>query len=292
MEIRSIDLDDFDLFWGIPNYPTPEIVACFQSSSPQSKWLAWGVYEENRLLGWLGASLFPAINQSLLEYFHFSPNQENLPAALALMDKLLLTLKENKISLVQTGYDRPAKALEYAMEQSGWRIPELVLEKFLFDPKTFSPPWYESSIPVLPPGYTLIPWNQLSPEALYQCRSITRTYPEADPFSPSDIVPDPLNSLALMQESRLVGWVLTDRFPPHYLRYTGLYVLPSLRSKGVGIALLRAAIQRHVAQEPHTIGLAAISPTNSPPSWLRFVQHHLAPSSFQRIEQMTSWKIL
>jgi GNAT superfamily N-acetyltransferase len=96
----------------------------------------------------------------------------------------------------------------------------------------------------LPEGYVLFPWTDLSDSeraAIVEEQARAPFYPPA--LSPFEGPPyEPLNSLGLRKEGRVVGWMVTHRVGPGLIRYSSLFVREEER--GAGLQMLAESVRR------------------------------------------------
>ncbi len=95
-----------------------------------------------------------------------------------------------------------------------------------------------------------------------------------NPFLEEDKL-EPLNSLGLRYQNRVVGWVITHRIAPDTIRYTQMFVYPDTQPLSRSILLLAKAIQLQVEAKQATKGTFRVDMDNKP--MVKFVYRRLAP---------------
>lgn len=129
----------------------------------------------------------------------------------------------------------------------------------------------------LPPGYQFFPWAELTAAAraaLDQRMQSDALMQRFNPFLEGDKL-EPLNSLGLRYEDRIIGWVITHRTAADTIRYTQMYVDPASQPLSRSTLLLAKAIQLQVEHLPHTKGTFRVDIDNAP--MVKFVHRRLKP---------------
>ncbi|MEA5448212.1 GNAT family N-acetyltransferase [Leptolyngbya sp. CCNP1308] len=129
----------------------------------------------------------------------------------------------------------------------------------------------------LPAHYQFFLWTELTPaertdlEQRMQGDGLMQRF---NPFLDADRL-EPLNSLGLHCDNRIIGWVITYRIAADTIRYTQMYVDPASQPLSRSTLLLAKAIQLQVEQLPHTKGTFRVDIDNTP--MVRFVHRRLKP---------------
>ncbi|WP_204153711.1 GNAT family N-acetyltransferase [Leptolyngbya sp. CCY15150] len=129
----------------------------------------------------------------------------------------------------------------------------------------------------LPAHYQFFLWTELTPaertdlEQRMQGDGLMQRF---NPFLDADRL-EPLNSLGLRCDNRIIGWVITHRIAADTIRYTQMYVDPASQPLSRSTLLLAKAIQLQVEQLPHTKGTFRVDIDNAP--MVRFVHRRLKP---------------
>jgi hypothetical protein len=120
------------------------------------------------------------------------------------------------------------------------------------------------------------PWKDLAAESLDELRARTDYPLELSPFTEEEKI-EKINSIALVVDGVIAGWMITHRIAPDTIRYTKLYMRDA--HKRLGFALAAEAVVRHA--DTH---LAFEAPNCSMDyqadnrSMSNFVQRHLGPN--------------
>jgi hypothetical protein len=126
----------------------------------------------------------------------------------------------------------------------------------------------------LPPEYEMFLWRDLTDAdrtAMLEEQAREPWYTSAlDPFQPPPF--DPLSSLGLKKNGRVVGWMITHHLPPNLVRFTSLFVRSE--DRGTGLALLCSSIQRAV-ESGHVHGIFGVNQQNT--TMLGILSKHLRP---------------
>lgn len=167
-------------------------------------------------------------------------------------------------------------ALERVLEKSGWKAPQvrmLVIRCSL--QKSWDAPWIRPR--PLPPGTSIIPWENVSGE---QKEQILRSQ-QSKPWIPDELVPtrkekdfDCATSLALREHDRIVGWLITHRLDEETLRFTCNFVRKDLQRRGRLFALYAAAGPR-MRSAGYKYGVGTVRLTE--PAMAQFARRWLEP---------------
>jgi len=207
------------------------------------------------------------------------PRYRRLGVGTALLAQLEETLSHKgctKAEIVYTSGNPSTAALERLLQKLNWTPPQprMLLCKSTTE-KIVAAPWlYRYS---LPSEFTILPWFELT---LAQRRRIQlrqnqqRWYPDAlTPFHDENKL-EPLNSLCLIYQTEVVGWMITHRIASNMIRYTSLFVRQDLQKLGRAIPMLTEAIKRQVNSEVF-YGIWTVSIDNR--RMVNFVNRRLAP---------------
>lgn len=179
------------------------------------------------------------------------PEARNRGLATALMGQAITELAqagEKRISVNFTDGKPAIEWFEKVLRKSGWSVPEpkMVLIKCDFDQITTERPlWYRGT--PLDPGQEIVLWSEVS-EA--QMEEFLKSQ-EEEHWVPDDLMPaeydylgklEETTSLALLQNGKIAGWMLTHAISPKILRFTCGYVRPELQRRGRLFSMLRRSI--------------------------------------------------
>jgi ribosomal protein S18 acetylase RimI-like enzyme len=101
----------------------------------------------------------------------------------------------------------------------------------------------------LPSGYTMFDWldaTEADKAAALEYENSPGFPHGISAFQEAETV-NPVTSLGLRENGRLVGWLLTHRAGADMLRYTCLYIHPATEVKGLGFRLLSESLRRLTA---------------------------------------------
>jgi GNAT superfamily N-acetyltransferase len=163
------------------------------------------------------------------------------------------------------GESSPAARLA---QKRGWRQSQPSTMVCRASERMRRAPWMKTALPV---GFELFPWSERTQADEMELLREPLWYP-------SSLAPDgnyePLNSLGLRRDGRLVGWMITHRLGPSLVRYTSLFVSPEQRTLGPGMALLARAIVTQL-DAGVTDGIFGVGLANK--EMIRLVKRRLAP---------------
>jgi hypothetical protein len=71
------------------------------------------------------------------------------------------------------------------------------------------------------------------------------------PFAQAELL-EPRNSLALLRDGEVVGWMINHRIDDHTVRYTRLFVVDELQGSGLGMLLAFSSAAIHLRTEMRT----------------------------------------
>lgn len=112
-------------------------------------------------------------------------------------------------------------------------------------------------------GYSVVRWQSLGDCERAEIRSRQQREPRSDPSAPSEL-PDLLDpfvyekgcqaetSLALLDTTGVVGWLITHRFDAATLRVTCANIWPELRRGALLVLLIRELVERQARETPFT----------------------------------------
>ncbi len=187
-----------------------------------------------------------------------------------------------------------APAFEKVLKTQGWEGPDLFMLRYHFVGDDFKPSWLKRAKrkPYLA-GYDPFPWKELTSEEREELKNLQENiaFPETVlPFNEYEDPVDPLNSLGLRFEGKVVGWMLTHRIKPDTIRYSSLYIFPEHQSRGMAIKLLADSIT--LQQQAHvTFALLELNVERERVelSWFQFVEKRIAPFAFLK-EKIVKYK--
>jgi GNAT superfamily N-acetyltransferase len=176
----------------------------------------------------------------------------NVGLGSGLLTCLEKVLAEDSYQRVDLSYreDLPAAgALEAVLARNRWAGPEvdLVMVKGSGEAgrAVVESEWMKKER-TLPPGYGIFLWSELTAEereTIVQRQAAGPWYPEElSPFREEEIV-EPINSLGLRYQGKVVGWLVNHRIGPETIRYTPLFISEEARSVSAAFMLITEAIR-------------------------------------------------
>ena len=156
----------------------------------------------------------------------------------------LFSLCCKSIKLVYTTGQPTTPILERLLQKCNWTPPQprMIVCKST-TAKIANAPWMQKT--TLPSAYTIFPWVEITTEE----RVAIMQQQTAEAWIPPQLIPfeneenlEPLNSLGLRYQGRVVGWVITHRLAPDTIRYTCSFVRQDIQKMGRIIPLYVQAI--------------------------------------------------
>ena len=173
---------------------------------------------------------------------------------------------------IEAWYDAQTSEVETLnglFRKAGWQAPLPGMLIVQATRRILEAPWACVSAR---PGDEVLPWAAVSPEELGALKGET-WFPEA--LGPFPIEPyEPINSLALRRDGRLIGWMLTHRIGPKTVRYSRLFVHPDHRIHARGISLIVEAVRR---QDRAGLPFGTFGVRSDNLAMRRFVERRMAP---------------
>lgn len=242
--------------------------------------IAIGALDNSQPVGIALASCYRYSHHVKLHHIFVQPAYRGKHLGHQLLDRLQLEAKneggryytfEYKIETPET------PALEKVLTDCGWNTGKPFIIECRYNSYTFDPPWIHTHYK-FPDSMQVFPWVKLSDrerqQILYDARR--GVIPIAvSPFLEEELI-EPLNSLGLRSQGRVIGWVITHRTDPDTILYRSLYVERSFHFLGPGGKLL---IDSMLIQKKHPIKWAVfeLPLTQVRPAWIQFVQKRLVP---------------
>lgn len=180
---------------------------------------------------------------------------------------------------------------EPLLQHCGWEQPETKMILGMGTPETISQaPWLREY--KLSSDFAIFPWQELTDEDREQLKTSQTEqpwYPEIlSPFH-QDPRLEPLNSLGLRYQEKVVGWIINHRVAADTIRYSILFVAPEIQRSGMGMVLLAESIRLQLdSLVPY--GKFAVQIHNQP--MLDIVRRHLSPYLIGQTESRSAKKNL
>lgn len=268
-----------------------KIYAEIKHNVPSYTTIVLGAHLDGKPIGILAASYnhvlkFADILHLYVEEGHRSQHVgRNL---LALLEKEVKT--GTTLTLLYPENQSETIPIEKMLAANKWQGSRPYVIRCFFDPYTFGAPWAKK-LCRYPKGIEEFFWKDLKPEEradlVYRGdqKQFTRTL---SPFREESLI-EPLNSLGLRLNGRVVGWMITHRIDPETIRYSAFYIEHSLRKSGAAIPLLASAIRRHMASPtPKAVMDVPLDQTES--SWIKLITTRLAPYATEVVNIRQAWK--
>jgi GNAT superfamily N-acetyltransferase len=253
----------------------PSIAKHWQVFQQQGALHGIAAFQEQQCVGLVLVEIIPATNHmDMLSYF-VSPTHRQQGIGTQLLCRLQKLAVKLNCPHIQAKYQATELthiALDPIFAKLNWSAPEM---EFLLVESTTErikqAPWMHRY--PLPGAFTTFPWLELTSTEAEQLQQ-RQDYPKAlSPFT-DDPRLEPLTSLGLRYQNRVVGWMITHRIAPDTIRYSTMYVEPPFQKLGRGVSLFIESLQRQI-DSPIAKGKYAVAKENMP--MIRFVQRHAAP---------------
>lgn len=256
--------------------------------------IAIAVYHGEHPVGLLLASFYKHVKTAEV---HSLRVQKDFPFTkigsqlLARLEEELRLLRCLEVSISYESDNVNFKNLEQVLHACQWSEPEKLQIHCLFEAAKFLPEWIQKGYKPSP-SYTAFPWNQLTQTDRKMLeRNIEMGVIPAfvSPLKNEEVI-EPINSLGLRCDGKVVGWMITHRIDDETICYKALYVMRSIRTSEA-IALLCASIWKQ-KESGVPWAILEVNLQKSPSSWLRFVQRRLVPHATSVSYTYLSQKIL
>lgn len=171
--------------------------------------------------------------------------------------------------------------IEAFLQSCGFMGRQMAYAEFIFEYSGFKPDWFKREY-AWPGGLNVFPWTELT---YYEFLKINERY-SAGEF-PQAVYPfqgdgsfEPMNSLGLRHEERLIGWMITERISEKIINYGNLYIDYEYQHKGYSIQLLVDALNIHYRRQIKW-GMFKVNVLQASGKWLLFIRRRLAPHADQ-----------
>lgn len=196
-----------------------------------------------------------------------------------------------QVEIVYTTGQKTTTVLEHLLQKFNWTLPKprkLICKTTIY--QVAEAPWMKMTR--LPSAYEIFPWNQITDREriILQQEQAKKLWiaSDANPFEHEQDL-EPLNSLGLRYQGRVVGWTISHRLALDTIRYTCGYLSPELQKMGRFIPLLVNAIQLQTAAKiPRGTWTTALVHK----SFADFVEKHMKPYLVSLEQSKGSSKLL
>ena len=216
--------------------------------------------------------------------FFVVPEYRDRGIGTTLLQKMSAELKDRGCEEISLKYlDNPCQvALEKILQRQNWLAPEVTtlicygsaakiknarIMKHL-----------DRLLLTLADDYTIFPWHTLTEADRDYIKGLIDTHPLTRKFTPfvEEKKIEPLNSLGLRYQDKVVGWMINHRITPDTIRYTQMYVHPDYKHLSQSILFFAKAMKLQceaVPEVPNSV--ARVEADNTP--MVNFVNRRLAP---------------
>ena len=180
---------------------------------------------------------------------------------------------------------------EPLLKHCGWEQPETKMVLGMGTTETISKaPWLREY--KLSSDFAIFPWQELTDKD----REQIETSQAEQPWYPKILSPfhrdprlEPLNSLGLRYQEKVVGWMINHRVASDTIRYSILFVAKEIQRSGKGMVLLAESIRLQLdSSVPYS--KFAVQIQNQP--MLHIVRRHLSPYLIGQTESRSAKKNL
>lgn len=262
-----------------------------QELTPEKSVVAIGVELESEPIGLILATYWNSSDDSTIYAKILSlfvvPSYRYQGLGKALLGRMETELQSRGCSEVSLSYlESPnSPTLEKILNQSNWTAPNttaLICYASRVKLEQASQPhlieYLEKLKKKLPPSYTIFFWRDLTAQERDAIESQMQTDPLVRRFNPfiEESKIEPLNSLGLRYQDRIIAWMITHRTAPDTIRYTQLFVAPDFQPLSRSILMLIKSILIHVEKAPEATKATWRTEINNPPM-VNFIYRRLAP---------------
>lgn len=284
---QIISLNNLGKFFLYQTLTHREIRSYLQSRELGKTIIAIGARENSSPIGLALAEINQGNKNAELLSIFVLPSHRQRGIGSALLDSLeqeLLLQDCNKIELNCKVYKLTTPALKLLLKKFNWSELRPSVMECMANDEMLKAPWLYHKYR-FPSGMKIFPWAEITSQERFVIQQSQELKPWFDeklnPFQSLEIF-EPLNSLGLRYQDRVVGWMLTERVEPDTIEYKCMFVRQDLQKLGLGIALFVNAIQiQDKAKIPK--GRWYVKLDNLP--MLRFVKKYMMPyvTSFEEI---------
>ncbi|MBA3815895.1 MAG: GNAT family N-acetyltransferase [Parachlamydiaceae bacterium] len=275
----------------------PAFHCCLQGKDPndisETSLIAIGALHQGEPVGIVLASCYRHTHYVKVHYIHVLPEHRNHHIARQMLQAVYAVAKDEGgryFTLIYKLEDPLSRALEKVLIACNWNPAQPFMIECLFECLTFDPPWFKAPYKI-PSSIQEFPWSDLTKDEREQILHDERrgVIPLAVlPFRNEHLV-EPLNSLGLRYDGRVIGWIITHRTAPDKIVYQALYIERSFHFLGPGIKLLidSILIQKKV---PIKWSAFQLPLTQVHPAWIQFINRRLIPYADEVIHYVQAWR--
>ena len=245
-------------------------------------------------VGLILASYHTILKETNIHSLYVQPEYRQQHISLNLMQHILEEARKRgslNFTCIYPLNDPYTAAMEKIFASIGWTESRPFMLRCMFNVYLFNTPWIHQDYP-FPPDYEEFPWTELTSEDRQELKHM-----DSQQMIPSSISPfieeeriEPINSLGLRYKGKIVGWCITHRIAPNTIRYTSLFILPSLQFRKLAMKLLSDSIRMHTIT-PTPWATFDVPILNVHYSWMHLVKHRLAPYADKVIHFQQAWHV-
>lgn len=290
----AFTLLDHDSLPNFNSFISDKIQKALSNIDPENL-IIFGALKENTPIGICVATVYPIL--SLSEFLHIEVALEHRNhhigrTLIAKTQEKAISIGAKIFTLVYPLEEPETAAIEKILAANHWKGSRPFLIRALFNPETFNAPIVQLNHKY-PQGYKEFLWKNLKEKQKNDLLLREKKNHFSSIFSPfrEKEIQEPLNSLGLQYKGRVVGWLITHRIDPKTIRYSCLYIEPSLKFRGVAMKLLADSMLLHM-QKPTKWALIEIPYLQVPPSWIHFIERRILPSAVKVSRLQQGWHTL
>jgi GNAT superfamily N-acetyltransferase len=265
---------------------------------PNESLIAIGVHLDDIPVGLVFTELLSDRSSAKVLSLFVVPEHRGQGLGKTLLTKMEQQLRQvgcSKVSLVYLP-NSTTVFLEKILECGNWLSPNprmLIGRVVILESTIQTADWVGGNATILDSSYAMFPWIELTQEERQNILTEqfeSFWYPEnCSPFKEEEKL-EPINSIGLRYQNKIVGWMITHRIAPDTIRYTSLFVKKELQGIGRAIPLLAAAINSQLQHPDLQQATFAVDINNK--LMVKFIQRRLAPHVTSIRQSMQSSKIL
>jgi GNAT superfamily N-acetyltransferase len=167
-------------------------------------------------------------------------------------------------------------AFERLLQTCHWNPPQFQQLVCKCDRRTLTAPWLNMEF-MLPPSFQIVPWEDITPDEKIWIQQSN----QANSWIPPDLLPsiheedfEPLNSLGMRYQGRVIGWLITHRLAVDTIRYTCSYIRQDLQKAARIIPMYAEAVKRQKTAMPDSKAIWTVPKSHA--SMIAFVKKRLA----------------
>jgi GNAT superfamily N-acetyltransferase len=287
-QLKPEDREELELF------TEPQFRCCLEGKDPYNITDTTIVAIGSTSVGLALASIFPELSFAIVHSIQAKDGmEEQLESLFNLLEKELANEKATNVSFKFYDDGKKSNVLWKVLKKRAWAEPELFMLKYFFHVHTFNTPWLKKPAPFTK-KFKEFPWKNLKPheKAELHRKENQNYFPlHLSPFFVDESLIDPINSLGLRYNGKVIGWMITLIVAPSTLSYAILYIDPEFQKTGYAMRLLADAIEIN-KRSNLAYAIFEINIEQSDARWLAFIERRLAPYAIDVAKVFSSWKTL